>query len=768
MPFGRIKDFFSKIDNGLLFFAALASAINSFFLLAATFEKLEKFSWLKFEHIYASYFFIAIIFAVLIFLIIKKTKNLLSVWKKILLAFLPTEAILLAGFYSGAYFNYILKISSGLYLIMGFFYFLFIIKGYSSFGDFFSNFRYKLGLKDFFLNYKKSEKLPLIILVAVAILHLSFGLYHITKFSAVDEPLWTDGRISKYWNNIRQGELERTNISDKPGITVALVSGIGLNWVDPRVYKIDHRDGEVLTTGANIEEMYRALRTPLFIFNFLMLFVIYALIKKLLGKEIALLTYIFIGLSPILLGISRIINPDALIWTLAVSSILSYFLYLKNSENKYLYLTGIFLGFSILTKYVANILYVYFAVLIFMDYIINFKKYSNVPVQQYLKNKLLDYFIISGLSLLVYYLFFPAAWIRAEYLLQGTIFSQAFQKVWLIFIGIFAFILADFFFLKSRIIAYIFNFFIKFRSYLEKTLILIFIFFVAAALLNVYLGMKWFDFESIVASPKTAFRENGILGLFTANFYSVIFGIAPLALLSAFYISLKRIFGISNKNNYAAFLYIILFIMFYYLASSVNLVGATVRYQIIIFPLLFIIAAIGIYELFQQEKIKKHIKMQYAYFLLIAVSAYSLYFIKPFYFSYASSLLPNQYVLNVKDMGDGSYEAAEFLNSLPDAGNIKVWSDKRGVCAFFRGACYSSFDFKASETSFDYFVISSGREARAINNLEPRIRWSESKYIRFDNLYATDEKPDFELKIGNRPNNYVKIFSAVQYEKINQ
>ncbi len=468
------------------------------------------------------------------------------------------------------------------------------------------------------------------------------------------------------------------------------------------------------------------------------------------------------------MGITRIINPDSLIWPLASCSLLSYFLYLRDSKNKYLYLTGIFLGFSILTKYIANILYVFFAFLIFMEYIINSKKYSKISTRQYLKNKLLDYFILSGLSLLVYYLFFPAAWIRAEYLLQGTIFSQAFEKVWLIFIGIFAFILGDYFLLKSRIIACILDFFKKIRNYLGKTIILIFIFFAAAALINVYFGMKWFDFESIVASPKTAFRDNGFLGLFTANFYSMIFGIAPLALLSLFFISLKNVFKITNRNNYTAFLYIILFILFYYLASTVNLIGATVRYQIIIFPLVFILASMGIYELTQIKKIARYFKLRYAYFLLIAVSVYSLYFIKPFYFSYASDLLPGQYVLNVKDMGDGSYEAAQYLNSLTNAGSIKVWSDKRGVCAFFRGDCYSSFDFKASEISFDYFVISSGRETRAINNLEPRVKRSENKYIRFDNLYVSEEKPDFELKIGNRTNNYVKIFSAAQYEKINK
>ena len=74
---GEIKNFFSKVDNRLLFFVAIISAINSLFLLAATFGNQEKSSILKFEYVYISYFIIAIIFAVSISFTFKKTKKIL-------------------------------------------------------------------------------------------------------------------------------------------------------------------------------------------------------------------------------------------------------------------------------------------------------------------------------------------------------------------------------------------------------------------------------------------------------------------------------------------------------------------------------------------------------------------------------------------------------------------------------------------------------------------------------------------------------------------
>ena len=145
------------------------------------------------------------------------------------------------------------------------------------------------------------------------------------------------------------------------------ISGIGLNWIDPRDYKSNQIAGEIINKVSNIEEMHYTFRTPILIFNFLMLLLIYALLKRLWNKEIAIISFMLMALSPILLGITRIVNPDALIWPFTTISLLSYFLYLKEEKNKYLYMAGIFLGFSILTKYIANIVYIYFLIIVFLE-----------------------------------------------------------------------------------------------------------------------------------------------------------------------------------------------------------------------------------------------------------------------------------------------------------------------------------------------------------------------------------------------------------------
>ena len=116
-------------------------------------------------------------------------------------------------------------------------------------------------------------------------------------------------------------------------------------------------------------------------------------------------------------------------------------------------------------------------------------------------------------------------------------------------------------------------------------------------------------------------------------------------------------------------------------------------------------------------------------------------------------------------MGDGSYEAAQYLNQLDNAKNVTIWSDKKGVCLFFVGRCFVERDPENIEI-FDYLVLSSGRESRTSRLISSRLVNGKLYSVRLDKLYA-DENAIYKLKIGNRPNNFVKIFSKDQINIIN-
>jgi hypothetical protein len=775
----RLGRFITPI-NLWLSFISIAFAVNSYLYLYLKINRANLLKPIGIGSMGFIYFFLIILVLLTLVYILNYPRGMVI---KFILVFLPMEIVLIYGYlwhsigYDKTVFNYTLRPFVSLYLIFTCFYFLFKYKKYEKIRDFFLDFRDCKVSKEkndhralfhpsripivgnIIFWFRKQGLWATLIILTVLVLNLGFGSYHLAEFAGVDEPLWTHDRIPKFWSNVADGEFNKTMVSDKPGITVALISGVSLNWINPMYYKNSHWEGEELENYLDTQDLNFSLRFPILLFNALMLLVFYSFVKKLSGRSVALISFIWIGLSPLLIGISTIINPDSLLWTFTPLSLLAYLIYLKDRQNKYLYWTGIFLGLAILTKYVANILFVFFFGLIFLEYIINHDKYKDSGAGKYFKSAFADYFIIIFLSLATFFLFLPAAWVHIGRIFEGTILSKAFISIWPAFLGIISLIMLDIWAFKNKITAAVTDNLSKYRSAFILFFNLIFVVLIIMTVINTYWGMKFSDLETILASPKSSKTFGGNLGMMMANFYSLIFGLAPLAFLGLLYSGIHNIFRKEKINDtVVSFTYIALFILFYYFASTVEGVSATTRYQIILYPLALILSGIGICQFANNEKVKKYLVPGSVYLIIIITAVYSLNSIKPFYFSYASDMLPKKYVLNPKDMGDGSYEASAWLNKLPNAKNMIIWTDKRGVCAFFLGICRSGFDFDLSE-KIDYFVVSSGRESRTGKMTAGRIVEGDKLSEAVNKIYSQDTY-DYKLEIGGRPNNFVKIVSG--------
>ena len=224
----------------------------------------------------------------------------------------------------------------------------------------------------------KKYLVPLVIGI-VLVSNLWFGLERLGNYSSVDEPYWTYGRITKFWNGVKAHNWKSTNVNDKPGITVAILSGAGLATIDPMPYKSLRGDVKTEAELRDINTINFVFRLPIYLFCVLLLPLFYFLLRKLFDETTALVSFTLIGLSPILLGISLIINPDSLLWLFLPLSLLSYLVFQKNNQSRYLYATGMLLGAALLTKYVANILYVFFFFLPFLEYIFSKEKPINLP-----------------------------------------------------------------------------------------------------------------------------------------------------------------------------------------------------------------------------------------------------------------------------------------------------------------------------------------------------------------------------------------------------
>ena len=748
--YSKIKHAFKSAENKLLAFFSISLGIVMFFFIE---RKSTSPHTIVFENTAIFYaLMLAFFLAICLAIFFAKKPSLLSFVKNLTFCLLPAEIALIIGLFFAnkeTHAHILFYLFAFLYPAAISLYFICKRKRYLS---------AKTGAFSSVKNWLSAQgSLFVLALIVVVATNIFLTTKNIGNFAAVDEPLWTFDRIPGYWKNIAEGDFDNTAISDKPGITVALLSGIGLLQIDPDNYE---------TSDANpprfeITEMNKTMRLPITIFCALSLFLFYFLLDKIFGKKTALLGTSLIALSPPLIGMSRIINPDALLWIFAPLTMLSYFAFLKKRTRSLLLFTGILLGFSLLTKYVSNILIVFLLGMVFIEAILSEKKlFSLEEINKHFSETLANLGSIIIVALSVFYVFFPAAWQQPSKLFYATLGSQAFAPIAIQFALLAAIIIIDTFAFNNVLISPTISFLRRKRDLSTKIMLSIFVVSIIFVLADTYFGMRPFDFQEILSSPKTSSFSTVFLGIFTANFYPLIFTALPLTLLGVMYATIflfKKHASLSGTERIS--IYIVLFILLYYLATTASGVTSTIRYQIMLFPLWGILAAIGLLDIANKLRIK-HAFMT-ALFLMLASGIWSLANASPHYLGYASSLLPKKYIVDVKDMGDGSYEAAQFLNSLPDAKNLFVWSDKKGVCNFFVGKCDSftgSDEFNA--VKIDYFVISSGRKSRSLNMLSSRA----SNPYDFPKIYNSTDLVH-EIIIGERPGNYVRILNAGDYLK---
>lgn len=686
-----------------------------------------------------------------------RTVRVRAALEKLLIIFFPSELLLIFGLSQSKNFHYVFLILIGAYIL---------IAGMVAIHVYVTR---ETGERPLFSNALRSS-LPWVreqgagFLIAVALLtgiFFSFGYQGLTHFAAVDEPLWTDGRISKYWHNIEERDWRGTRISDKPGITVALAAGPGMWFVDTKDFRGARSKESLINRGMqdNFEVLYRAFRLPLLITITLLLPFFYILVERLLGSRVALVSYAAITLSPVLVGMSKIINPDSLLWLFVPQALLAYLVFLKRRHYRYLILSGVLVGLALLTKYVANFVIVFMVGLLFLEWLYQ-KETRRLSLAHYLKKSFSDLSILVFTALATFYILFPAVWIKPEKLITSTLYSQAFEKFAPLFIVLLVLIGIDLAWNQTRALSYLF------RLLERARLTLGWItggFFIAASLFvltNSWLGMTWYDFMNLLSSPKTVLGRTDVFGIFLSNFYPLLFGLTPLILVGLFVgasLVFRKTFFKDDTARLA--LYLMLFILLYYVGATGNGVAMIVRYQIILFPIAALLASLGIMAIFDRLSLTRVKPYTFPTLMGIVIGlGIGTLSATPFPLSYASSLLPNQYHTDVKDMGPGSYEAAEWLNAQPNAKELIIWTDKDGVCKFFVGKCrrgFGSYDARRLE-GLDYIVVSSGRESRTTKMIIGQVN-SGVPAIRYDQYYRR-EAPAHEIRINDRLNQFVKIY----------
>lgn len=604
----------------------------------------------------------------------------------------------------------------------------------------------------------------------VLALFLGFGTYHLGQFETTDEHFWKYERIPAYWEALAHGNVKKTAINDKPGVSVALTSGIGLFFVDPNNHRVRDnavtRDDALTVYDASLTEpLNRALRLPLLGLNALLMVAIYWLLKKAFpASSVPLITVTILALTPALVGISQIINPDALLWSFGFTSVAAVLAFLQTAQWRFVAAAAISLGFALLSKYTANVLFpLFFGLLVAYPWWCSEWRQPFQSLQNYLKRSVVAFTAITFGAALIFALGMPAVFVKPEKLWDGIFgFWQAMHLLWPLSIAL-ALLAWEAWVRRGRSFEKGIAFFQRSLRHCLPFLLWPPLLFFGSILILAWWQPSWLPLNDLLVNAK----ENGDLTFARLNHWPQL-TIIPTQLLVAAYpfvVSNHPLlwcvigaiwFWHSRKNIITTRpLFFTVFLAWFMIAYTGAALAAgvltNVRYSILLFPLFALIIAISIEALLGSMPSHARSRVQWGALVIILCSlTFSLAHSKPFYLNYATALVPQAFAPH-DAWGYGQYEAAQFLNALPE-NNILIWSDRNGICQFLIGPrCISGYRIDVRQTRPDYFIISKrGRERGYV----PRDRVTGE--VLFDHKTVMAHAI-WRLNILERPDNFILI-----------
>jgi len=439
-------------------------------------------------------------------------------------------------------------------------------------------------------------------------LFFSFGLYHMTDFITSDEHYWFgagQSRIGNYWQAVAEHDWKGTRINDKPGVTLAYAS-------IPAVLIERNPDLQILSDDgtarvydpAETKKINFLYRFPILLISGLFSLYFFWIIRKITDNEwVALYSAAFILMSPIVIGMSQIVNPDSLFWIFTFSGILTFLAYLKEPSSKLVALTTLFFGLGMASKYVAFILVPFILFMILAYFFMEFDMFGGdrEKFRKRMFGSLMSHLAITFGGFLIFAVMMPAIFTDIKYISQNTIGSRDMVPVFWLVMAIDALIIIENRFLGGRWLFWVFEKLKPLRRILPPVIYAILIATFGFVLVNWISGQLLSNFKSIPFDMKLKdkFAEIPFLKRYAAEAVPIAFSLTPLALLSLFFLWAKGLFGdIAHKTT--AFI-LSGFIIIFFLASIAEGLLLQIRYSMILYPIASFLSGLAVFEFFSSK-----------------------------------------------------------------------------------------------------------------------------------------------------------------------
>ncbi|NTV41316.1 MAG: hypothetical protein HGA61_03535, partial [Candidatus Moranbacteria bacterium] len=473
-----------------------------------------------------------------------------------------------------------------------------------------------------------------------------------------------------------------------------------------------------------------------------------------------LLAASLIALSPVLIGVSQIVNPDAFLWIFVISALLTFMLFVMKGKWWDFIFASVLLGFAFLSKYTAVILIPFFLVIILI--------YLFVYYQQLEENKkfrrktivlsLAYPFLIAG-ALGVFALGLPAVFLDQEILFEGVKQIRKFDLVMKILIGVDIFLFADAVFLKSWIVRKLFKYTQLLKQIFPRLLYVVLAAIMLLVIFNWGFGHNFFHIPDIASDvrDKKLFGSQVWQIKLMLEVFPFVFSLTPIVIFGMLLAWLKNAIRPKEEDIFIL-LTMSTFLVAFYGGVLVQKLQVNVRYGVVLYAFGIIIASIGLAIPFNAfEKIRfNNLAKTFLFLIVVGISGWNLWLTKPFYFNYTNDILPKEYIIS-GGWGYGAYEAAQYINSQSeDPTTLYAWTDYEGFCPFFAGRCFKGSQIKWNKKDtvdqIDFYVTS--RRGMMLSEQ----MWSNLESMR-------SEQPVWELQIGGRPDNFVRVYENIKRKK---
>ncbi len=619
------------------------------------------------------------------------------------------------------------------------------------------------------------------IIVAIAIaLFIVFGLFHLGKFETTDEHFWKYDRIEKYYHGIRDGITngvwKKTRVNDKPGVSVALVSGIGLPFApDPDTHRDVAREkqlrvahGGTATSVFHTEQTERlnfALRLPILLFSAAMLGVLFWLFTALVRNALMAAVMTFgIATLPAMIGMSQVINPDAILWSTMVGAIIAFMAAVRHGARRYTITAGILCGVALLSKYTASLLFLLFPLILFLFALYEKHRCTRAVLQQWMRRSLGRLFGSAALGCALFALAMPAVFQKPEHFLYGTFFSPALAMIALPFFVVMILWSIDAFLLHSRLLHALIStrYGGLLRSMLRIVSAALLLLLSIVTLLNAWRTTPWLPLSHLkeigrdggeLVFPQIIFADDFLHAVFVlvAQVQNFFFAL-PLSTLIGFILALTLLLYRTPRKFAPEQVFVPILALLFFVGGTMANIFVNVRYAIILYPMAIALAVLALWDPVRAyyRRIPRIIIGACVVIALLQIAA--PFGARPFYLTYENALLPrNAFVADA--WGYGLYEAAQWLNAQDDAKNLVVWSSAGGdsLCQFFKGSCLRPQKIDLEKVVPDYIILTRRRSI-----IRPLQLKNTTDALSVEQIYR--HAPVWELFMNGRPDNFVKIY----------